>query len=133
MDRVESWWRLAGCEPAQEREGVHVNRDRAIGIGLLQGDSYEAIGTLFHSFLRDGRAQDVAQQRLAAPRRRVRLCGWPRGGGEVALGIAAAAELERSEVEGGSTRSIGLATVALIRRPMHDGQNPRPLQLKATN
>ena len=39
----------------------------------------------------------------------------------------------RSEVEDGSTRSIRLAAVALIRRPMHDGQNPRPLQLKATS
>ena len=39
----------------------------------------------------------------------------------------------RSAVEGGSTRSIRFAAVALIRRPMHDGQNPRPLQLKASS
>jgi hypothetical protein len=34
---------------------------------------------------------------------------------------------------GASTRSIRFAAVALIRRPMHDGQNPRPLQLNATS
>mgnify|MGYP000284467197 CR=1 FL=1 len=38
-----------------------------------------------------------------------------------------------SAVQGGNTRSIRLAAVALIRRPMHDGQNPRPLQLKASS
>ena len=32
----------------------------------------------------------------------------------------------------GSTSSIKCAAVALMRRPMHDGQKPRPLQLNAT-
>jgi hypothetical protein len=38
----------------------------------------------------------------------------------------------RSPVSG-STRSIRLAAVAFIRRPMHEGPKPRPLQLNATS
>jgi hypothetical protein len=74
VDRVEAWWRHACCEPAQEREWIHIDRDRAISVGLLQGDSNEAVWTLFHSLLLqlEERAawpratQDVAQQCLAA-------------------------------------------------------------------
>ena len=66
VDGVESWWRHAGCEPAEEREWIHVHRDRPIGVGFFQGDPYEAVGLLLHSLLRNRRAQDVAQQCLAA-------------------------------------------------------------------
>jgi len=37
----------------------------ALGLGFFQGDADEAIGLLLHSLLRNGRAQDVAQQCLA--------------------------------------------------------------------
>ncbi len=56
VDRVESRWRHAGCEPAEEREWIHVNRDRPIRVRLLQGDANEAVGLLLHSLLRDRRA-----------------------------------------------------------------------------
>ena len=39
----------------------------------------------------------------------------------------------RSPLSGGGTRSIRFAAVAHIRRPVHDGQEPRPLQLNATS
>ena len=39
----------------------------------------------------------------------------------------------RSPFCGGSTPSIRFAAVAFIRRPVQDGQNPRPLQLNATS
>jgi hypothetical protein len=39
----------------------------------------------------------------------------------------------RSPLCGGSTPSIRFAAMALIRRPRHDGQKPRPLQLNATS
>ena len=39
----------------------------------------------------------------------------------------------RSPLCGGSTRSNRFAAVAFIRRPVHDGQKPRPLQLNATS
>ena len=39
----------------------------------------------------------------------------------------------RNPLCGGSTRSIRFAAVAFIRRPVHDGQKPRPLQLNATS
>jgi len=65
VDRVESWWRHAGCEAAQERQWIHVNRDRPIGVGFFQGDAHEAIGFLLHSLLCDRRTQDASQQRLA--------------------------------------------------------------------
>jgi len=41
-----------------------VHRDRAVGIGLLEGDAHQAVGPLLHALLRNRRAQHVAQQRL---------------------------------------------------------------------
>ena len=67
VDRVESWWRHAGGQPAQERERIHVNRDRAVSVSLFQGDANQAVGALLHSLLRNRGAQDVSQQRLSTP------------------------------------------------------------------
>ena len=53
---MEAWWRHAGGQPAQEREWIHVNCDRPIGVGLLQGDADEAIGLPLHSLLRNRRS-----------------------------------------------------------------------------
>jgi hypothetical protein len=134
VDGVEPWWRHAGCEPAQQGQRIHVDRDRPVGVGLLQGDAHEAVGALLHSLLRNRGAQDVSQQRLStlgveAARSSRRMQGEPikrsaqrlvvgecsetegpkaarplrpgrrrlagdRGGGEAALGVALAAEVE---------------------------------------
>ena len=131
------WWPAgtgASAQPGLGPQWIHVNCDRPIGVGLLQGDADEAIGLLLHSLLRNRRTQDVSQQRLATlgvkparaggrvqgepierraerlvVRERVQL-EWPksagplrpggrrlardRGRGEVALGIALAAQVE---------------------------------------
>jgi hypothetical protein len=50
-------------------DGIHVHRDRPVGVGLLQRDAHEAIRTLLHPLLRHRRAQHVVQQRL--PTRRI--------------------------------------------------------------
>ena len=75
---VEPRWRHAGGQPAQQRQRVHVHRDRPVAVGLLQGDAHQAVRTLLHALLRHRRTQHVAQQRLpprrvesARPRRRV--------------------------------------------------------------
>jgi len=80
VDRVEPWWRHAGCESAEEREGIHVNRDRPIGVGLLQRDAHQTVGTLFHPLLGNRRTQDIAQQCLATLRVNPARAGPPRGG-----------------------------------------------------
>ena len=57
--------RLRAGEPAEQGEGVHVDRNRPIGVSLLEGDSYQAVGALLHSLLGNRRAQDISKQRLS--------------------------------------------------------------------
>jgi hypothetical protein len=45
---VQPRWRHAGGQPAQERQRVHVHRDRPVGVGLLEGDAHEAVRALLH-------------------------------------------------------------------------------------
>ena len=63
----------AGGQPAEQRQGVHVDRDRSVRVRLFQGDAEEAVGAKLDALLRDGRTQDLAQERLAA--RRVERAG----------------------------------------------------------
>ena len=65
-----------------------------------------------------------------APPHPLRPGGWrlARGGGGGEPGA-----IESDPLCRGSTRSIRFAAVAFIRRPVHDGQKPRPLQLNATS
>ena len=65
---VEAWRRHAGGQAAQQRQRVHVHRDRPVGVRLLQGDAHQAVGALLEALLGDRRAQHVAPQRLAPPR-----------------------------------------------------------------
>jgi hypothetical protein len=65
---VPARWRHAGGWPTQQRQRVHVDRDRPVGVGLLQRDAHQPIGAQLHPLLRDRRTQDVAKQRLPARR-----------------------------------------------------------------
>ena len=40
---VEAWRRHAGGQAAQQRQRVHVHRDRPVGVRLLQGDAHQAV------------------------------------------------------------------------------------------
>ena len=66
VDGVKAWWGHARSQSTQERERIHLDRYRSVGVCLLQCDAYQAVGTLLHSLLRNRRTQDVAQQSLAA-------------------------------------------------------------------
>jgi hypothetical protein len=62
---MKAWQGHAGREPAEERQRIHVDRDRPIPVSLLEGDANEAIGALLHSLLRNRRPQDISKQRLS--------------------------------------------------------------------
>ena len=72
--------RLRAGEPAEQGEGVHVDRNRPIGVSLLEGDSYQAVGALLHSLLGIRRAQDISKQRLSTLGVKATRAGPPRGG-----------------------------------------------------
>ena len=58
----------AGRQPTEERQRVHVDRHRPVGVGLLQCDADQTVGSLLETLLGEGRPEHVAQQRLAAHR-----------------------------------------------------------------
>jgi len=63
---VEPRRRHAGRQTTERRQRVHVDGHRPVGVGLLQRDADQAIGSLLETLLPDGRPQHVAQQRIAA-------------------------------------------------------------------
>ena len=72
------WWQVgtvARADPCQPRPSHAPRAGFALGVGLLQGDTHQAVGTLFHPLLSHRRAQDVAQQRFST------LCVKPASAG----------------------------------------------------
>jgi hypothetical protein len=65
VDGVIARWGHARGQPAQQRQGVHVHRDRAVGVGPLQLDAHEAVLEREHAVLGEGRAHNVAQEGFA--------------------------------------------------------------------
>ena len=63
-DGVEAGWGHAGGQPGEQRQRVHVDCDRPVGVRLLQRDAHQAVGAMLQALLRDGRTQHVAQQSL---------------------------------------------------------------------
>jgi len=63
---MEAGWRDARGQAAQERQRVHVDRERPVGVGLLERDAQQPIVAWREVLLSDGRTQHVAQQCLAA-------------------------------------------------------------------
>ena len=70
----------SSAKPGLGPQWIHVNCDRPVGVGLLQRDAHKAVGALFHSFLRDRRAQDISQQSLATLGVEPARASPPRGG-----------------------------------------------------
>jgi hypothetical protein len=63
------WWQRRGDargETTQQRQRIHLHRDGPVGEGLLEEDADQALLALLDPVLPNGRAQHVAQQRLAA-------------------------------------------------------------------
>ena len=64
---VEARWLRAGtgasAKPGLGPQWIHVDRNRPVGVRLLQGDANEAVVALLQSLLRNWRTQDIAQQR----------------------------------------------------------------------
>ena len=56
---VEAWRRHAGGQAAQQRQRVHVHRDRPVGVRLLQGDAHQAVGAWLEALLGDLWASDA--------------------------------------------------------------------------
>jgi hypothetical protein len=56
----------AGGQPAQQRLRVHVHRDRAVSVRLLQRDDHQSVFARLDALRGDRRTQHVAQPRLAA-------------------------------------------------------------------
>jgi hypothetical protein len=75
--RVSPWH--AHREPTQERERIHVHRERPIVVGALERDPKKPIGLSFQALLRQRGTKDIAKQSLTPDDiERTRL-GSPRG------------------------------------------------------
>jgi hypothetical protein len=62
---VKARWRHARRETAEQREWIHVDRDGAVGVRALERETYEAVGALHESVLRERRTKHVSKERLS--------------------------------------------------------------------
>jgi hypothetical protein len=68
--------RHAAGKPAQQRQRVHLDRDRAVGVRALECDAHQVTSNARGPLLRERRSQHVAQQRLAPGKvQRASACG----------------------------------------------------------
>jgi hypothetical protein len=68
--------RYARCEPAEQRERIHLDGDGAVGISAFERNAHEPIRPELDALRSERRAQDIAQERLASSNvERAGACG----------------------------------------------------------